>query len=160
MFGQWCICRGLTMCYLSLSCYRIDFKPWHNDPYVLGRCAMTFLSHTSYSRYLCRIFWITMWNNVSPLMYMSAEAHEWILASQYKGPLSKATPPACTLWARSTFNPLKYIQYCFNVGPASQRVVQHWTNIGWLIRTFQMLQINIELTVVNAETWHVDAMLF
>ena len=37
------------MCYFSLSCYPIDFKPWRNDLYVLGRCAMTFLSHTSCS---------------------------------------------------------------------------------------------------------------
>ena len=35
--------------------YPIDFKPWHNYPYVLGgwggggSCAMTFLSHTSFS---------------------------------------------------------------------------------------------------------------
>ena len=39
------------MCYYSLSCYPIDFKPWHkyNDSYVWGRCTMTFLSHTSCS---------------------------------------------------------------------------------------------------------------
>ena len=37
------------MCYFSLSCYPIDFKLWHNDPYVLGRCAMTVPSHTSCS---------------------------------------------------------------------------------------------------------------
>ena len=35
------------MHYFSLSCYPIDFKPWHNDPHVLGSCAMTFLSHPS-----------------------------------------------------------------------------------------------------------------
>ena len=37
------------MRYFSLSFYPIDFKPWHNDPYVLERCAMTFLSHKSCS---------------------------------------------------------------------------------------------------------------
>ena len=39
------------MCYFSRSCYPIDFKPWHNDPYVLGMrgCDMTLLSHTSCS---------------------------------------------------------------------------------------------------------------
>ena len=29
--------------YFSLSFCPIDFKPWHNDPCVLGRCAVTFL---------------------------------------------------------------------------------------------------------------------
>ena len=33
--------------YFSLSFYPIDFKPWNTDPEVLGRCAMTFPSHTS-----------------------------------------------------------------------------------------------------------------
>ena len=33
--------------YFSLSFYLIDFKPWHDDPWVLGRCSMTFLSHRS-----------------------------------------------------------------------------------------------------------------
>ena len=37
------------MCYVSLCFYPIDFKPLHSDPYVLGRCTMTFLSHTSCS---------------------------------------------------------------------------------------------------------------
>ena len=41
--------------YFSLSFYQIDFKPLHNDPYVSGRCAMTFLSHTScYSGFFSR----------------------------------------------------------------------------------------------------------
>ena len=35
--------------YYSLSFNAIDFKPWHKDPYILGRCDMTFLSHTSCS---------------------------------------------------------------------------------------------------------------
>ena len=63
------------MCYFSLSCYPIDFRPWYNDPYVLGRCAMTFfIRHVL--RDLFRIFWITMWINVGTLMYMSEEANE------------------------------------------------------------------------------------
>ena len=37
------------MHYFSISFYPIYFKSWHNDPYVLGRCAMPFLSHTSCS---------------------------------------------------------------------------------------------------------------
>ena len=37
------------MCYFSLSFYPIYFKPLHNDSFVLGSCAITFLSHTSCS---------------------------------------------------------------------------------------------------------------
>ena len=45
-----------------------------------------------------------MWINGGTLMYMWEAAHEWILASQYMGPLSEVTGPACTLWSPSTFN--------------------------------------------------------
>ena len=48
-FHFFCSCRGLIMRYLSLSFYPIDYKPLHNDPYVLGRCAITFRSHKSCS---------------------------------------------------------------------------------------------------------------
>ena len=34
-----------------------------------------------------------MWIHVGTLMYISEEAHEQILASQYKGPVSEATGP-------------------------------------------------------------------
>ena len=37
---------------------------------------MTFLSHTSIFPDLFRMLWITMWINVSPIIYMSGEAHE------------------------------------------------------------------------------------
>ena len=97
-----------------------------------------------------------MWINVGTLMYMSEEAHEWILASQYKGPLSEATLPACTLWAPSTFNQLKYrglypiLSQCgAHVAEGCSALNPHWvfdTNSG----SFQILHINIELTVVNA----------
>ena len=29
-------------CYFPLRFNPISFKPWHNDPYVLGRCVITF----------------------------------------------------------------------------------------------------------------------
>ena len=80
--------------YFSLSFYRIDFKPY-----------VTFIRHVL--RDLFRIFWITMWINVGTLMYMSEKANEWIVAFQYRGPLSEATQLACTLWAPSTFDQLK-----------------------------------------------------
>ena len=63
---------------------------------------------------------------------------------------------ACTLWAPSTFNQLKYrglypilFQCGASVAEGCSALNQHGvfdTNSG----TFQMLQINIELTVVNA----------
>ena len=63
--------------YYSLSFYAIDFQPWHNDPYILGRCAMTFLQVISmFFGIFFRIFWITMWINVGTFMYLSAEARE------------------------------------------------------------------------------------
>ena len=58
--------------YYSLSFYAIDFKPWHNYPYILGRCAMTF--HSTLFGIFFTIFWITMWINVCTLRKLSAEA--------------------------------------------------------------------------------------
>ena len=78
----------------------------------------------------------------------------WILAGQYKGPSSEATGPACTLWSPSTFNQLKYrgiYPIVFQCGPS---VAEGCPNQNWVFYTnsgtFQMLQINIEITVVIA----------
>ena len=43
----WTLLLFYVEAYFYLSFYPIDFKPRHTDPEVLGRCAMTFLSHTS-----------------------------------------------------------------------------------------------------------------
>ena len=69
-------------------------------------------------------------------MYLSAEAHEWILASQYRGPLSEATD-----WLAPFENPLNQHQV-FDMNS----------------RAIQLLHFNIELTVVFPS--NVDAMLF
>ena len=62
--------------YFSLSFYLI-FTPWHTDPEVLGRCGMTFISHTCHDLPdFLQIFWITIWINVGPMIYISGEAHE------------------------------------------------------------------------------------
>ena len=75
-----------------------------------------------------RIFWITMWINVDPMIYMSGEAHEWILIIKFGGPLSEATRP--TLWALSTFNQLKHYPIMFQCGDSvtesCSALIQHW----------------------------------
>ena len=103
-----------------------------------------------------RIFWFTMWINVGTLMYLSAEAHAWILACQYRGPLSEATRQVCTLWAPSTFNQLKYrglypimLQCGASIAEAFSALNQHWV-FDMNSRTFKMLHFNIELTLVIA----------
>ena len=103
-----------------------------------------------------RIFWITMWINVGTLMYLLAEAHDWILAGQYRGPLSEATRLACTLWKPSTFNQLKYrglypimVQFGASVAEGCSALNQHWV-FYMNNRTFQILHFNIELTIVIA----------
>ena len=63
------LCRGLFL--------PIDFKPWHNDSYVLGRCAMTFQSIPSCSSGFIQDFLdhpvlIKVW----PMMYMSGAYNE------------------------------------------------------------------------------------
>ena len=87
---------------------------------------------------------------------MSEEAHEWILTCQYKGTLSGVTGPACTLWAPSTFNQLKYrglypilFQCGASVAEDCSALNQDWV-FDMSSGSFQMLQITIELTVVNA----------
>ena len=139
--------------YLSLSFYPIDFKPYHNDPHVLGRCAMTFLSHTSYSSgFFFRIFLIIMWINVGTFMYLSAEAHEWILASQHRARCQRRHDQL----APSPFNQLKYrglypiiFQCGANIAEGCSALNQHWV-FDMNSRTFKMLHFNIELTLVIA----------
>ena len=94
--------------------------------------------------------WITMSINVGTMMYLSGEAHEWILASQYRGPLSEATHRL----APSTFNQLKYrglypimFQCGASVAEGCSAFNQHWVfdmNSG----TFQILHFNTELTLL------------
>ena len=96
-----------------------------------------------------------MWINVGTLIYMSEKAHEWILASRYKGPVSESTGPVFTLWAPSTFNQVKYrglypimFQCRASVAEGLSALNQHLV-FDTNNRTFQMLQINIELMVAN-----------
>ena len=85
---------------------------------------------------------------------LSAEVHEWILASQFRGPLSEATRLASTLWKPSTLNQLKYrglYPITFQCGASvaeSCSALSQYQVFDMNSRTFQMLHFNIELTVV------------
>ena len=153
MFGHVeCTRRGLIMRYFSLSLYPIDFKPWHNDPEVKS-CAITFLRYISCSAGFIQVFlvyYVDQWWYIDVHVGRSP----WILAGQYKGPSSEVTGPACPLWSPSTFNQLKYrglYPIMFQCGPS---VAEGCPNQHWVFdtnsRTFQMLQINIEITVAIA----------
>ena len=96
MFGQWCTCRVLMMCYFSLSFCPIDFKPLHNDHCVLLWCALTFLSHTScYSGSQCGIMLVQWCTCLEKPMN---------LGQSIKGPIVRGTDRL----APCTFYQLKY----------------------------------------------------
>ena len=127
--------------YFSLSFYLIDFTPLHTDPEVLGRCAMTFLSHTSWCSGFLRIFWITMCRE-KPMN------ESWLLN---RGPLSEARP---TLWVLSTLIQLKHrglypilFQCGVSVAESCSALNQHWV-LDMNSRTFEILHFNIELAVI------------
>ena len=92
---------------------------------------------------ILRIFWVTMWIKVGPIIYMSAEAHEWLLN---RGRLSEARRP--TLRAPSTFIQLKYrglypimFQCGASVAEGCSALNQHWV-LDINSRTFQILTLS------------------
>ena len=54
----------------------INFKPWHNDLYVLRKCAIYFLSHTSCSSgFIKKKIWITMWIDAGSMQIMHMDCY-------------------------------------------------------------------------------------
>ena len=105
-----------------------------------------FRIYSEFSRSLC--WWLSVQRG-----RCRQKPHEWNL-DYHRGPLSEATQSTCTLWEPSTFNKLKCIglyqimfQWGASVAESCSALNQHLV-FDMNIRTFQMLHINIELTVV------------
>ena len=152
------LCRGLLLPQFLSNRLR-TLAQW--SLYFGEVCYDFSKSYVMFFEIFFRIFWITMWINVGTLRYLSAEAHEWILASQYRGPLSEATRLACTLWKPSSFIQLKYrglypimVQCGASVAEGCSALNQQWV-FYMNYRTFEMIHFNI-----LHQTRNVDAMLF
>ena len=98
-----------------------------------------------------------MWINVGLIIYMSVEAHEWILIIK-EGPCVRGdtTDPLSTLYIN--FNQLKYrglypimLQCGASVAESCSALNQHWV-LDMNSRTCQILHFKIELAVTDSDT--------